>query len=185
MVKDALKEAEFKMKASLQALVDELARIRTGRASPSLIEGLMVEYYGTPTPLSQCANLMITDARLITVKPWDKNMTNDIAKAIQSADIGITPQNAGDLIRLPIPKLTEERRRDLVKQAKQRGEEARIALRNQRRDANDMLKESEKDKEISQDDLKRGLEKVQADLDVAIKRVDEIISAKETDILEI
>jgi ribosome recycling factor len=185
MVDDVLGELAGSIDGSMKSLKVNLAKLRTGRANLALLDDVRVEYYGTPTPLNQCANLAVADARLITVRPWDKNLIGDIEKAIQSADIGITPQSDGDIIRLPVPPLTEERRKDLVKHAKQRGEEARISVRNHRRDANDMLKELEKEKEISQDDLKRALEKVQEATDKGVASVDDIIAAKEKEILEI
>ncbi|MFC1611252.1 ribosome recycling factor, partial [Myxococcota bacterium] len=150
-----------------------------------ILDGVRVNYYGSPTPLNQCANVAVVDARLISVKPWDKSQVAEIEKAILTADIGITPQSDGEIIRLPVPSLTEERRRDLVKHSKHRGEEARIALRTHRRDANEMLKEAEKEKEISQDDLKRALEKVQQATNKGTEKVDEILVAKEKEILEI
>lgn len=185
MVDDVLGELAGSIDGSMKSLKVNLAKLRTGRANLALLDDVRVEYYGTPTPLNQCANLAVADARLITVRPWDKNLIGDIEKAIQSADIGITPQSDGDIIRLPVPPLTEERRKDLVKHAKQRGEEARISVRNHRRDANEMLKELEKEKEISQDDLKRALEKVQEATDKGVASVDDIIAAKEKEILEI
>jgi len=185
MLDDVIDDVKKQAAESLAALKADLGKLRTGRANLALLDGVRVDYYGTPTPLNQCANLGIADARLITVKPWDKKLIPEIEKAILAADVGITPQSDGELIRLPVPTLTEERRKDLVKQAKHRGEEARIALRNHRRDANELLKEMEKEKEISQDDLKRGLEKVQVETDGASKKVDEILATKEKEILEI
>lgn len=185
IVDDVLDDFRSESDRSLDSMASDLAKLRTGRANLAILDGVRVDYYGTPTPLNQCANLTIADARLILVKPWDKSLINDIEKAIQIADIGITPQNDGSVIRLPIPSLTEERRKELVKHAKHRGEECKISLRNHRRDANDMLKAAEKDKEISEDDLKRSLEKVQQIIDEKSKRVDEILSTKEKEILEI
>ena len=185
VVDDVLEDFKSECATALDAFGDGLAKLRTGRANLAILDGVRVDYYGSATPLSQCANLTIADARLILVKPWDKGIINDIEKGIQVADIGITPQNDGEVIRLPIPALTEERRKDLVKQAKGRGEECKISLRNHRRDANDMLKEAEKEKEISEDDLKRALERVQEVTDENTKKVDEILSVKEKEILEI
>lgn len=176
-------------KASVQATIDslrgDLKKLRTGRANVSLLDGVRVDYYGSPTPLSQVAQLTVADARMITIKPWEKQIIGDIEKAIQVARLGITPQNDGEFIRLPIPPLTEERRKDLVKQAKARGEDAKIAIRNGRRDANEMLKVAEKDKDISEDDLKRALEKVQSETNSGTKSVDETLTRKESEILEI
>ena len=180
-----LLRSSLRIDETLGSLKQDLSKMRTGRANLAVLDGVRVNYYGTPTPLNQCANMAVPDARMITVKPWDKGLIGEIEKAIMAADIGITPQSDGDIIRLPVPPLNEERRRDLVKQAKHRGEEARIAVRNHRREANEMLKELEKEKDISQDDLKRTLEKVQAETDRGIVKVDEIITTKEKDFLEV
>ena len=185
MVEDTLDQLRQDIETSLHALKAQLSKLRTGRASISILDGIRVNYYGTPTPINQCANLSVADARLLIVKPWDKALISDIEKAILTSDIGIMPQNDGDMIRLPIPALTEERRKDLVKQGKHRGEDAKIGMRNHRRDANDMLKELEKEKQISQDDLKRALEKVQEHIDKGTSQVDEILAAKEKEILAI
>ncbi len=182
---DVIAELKNNLEGSLGSIKADLAKLRTGRASAAILDGVRVDYYGVPTPLNQCASIAIVDARLITIKPWDKTIVHAIEKALNQADIGITPQTDGDLIRLPVPSLTEERRRDLSKQAKHRGEEAKIAMRNHRRDANEMLKEGEKEKEISQDELKRALEKVQQETDKGIERIDQVVTAKEKEILEI
>jgi len=185
MQDDVLQELKNQLGTSTGALKANLGKLRTGRANVAILDDVRVDYYGVPTPLNQCASMQVADARLIVVKPYDKQLLTSIEKAIMAADVGITPQSDGDVIRLPIPGLTEDRRKDLVKQAKHRGEDARIAMRNHRRDANEMLKELEKDKDISQDDLKRSLEKVQAELDRGIAKVDEMIGVKEKEILEI
>lgn len=185
MIEDVLSQLRNDVDAALKALKSDLGRLRTGRASISILDGIRVNYYGVSTLLSQCANLSVSDARMINVKPWDRGLIGEIEKAILQSDIGITPQNDGDMIRLPIPQLTEERRKDLVKQAKGRGEDGKISLRNYRREANDMLKELEKDKEISQDDLKRALEKVQAEIDRGSAGIDQILETKEKEILEV
>ena len=182
---EILSDLKRSIETSHEALKRDLSKMRTGRAHAGMLDSIRVDYYGTPTPLNQCANLAVADARLMTVRPFDRNLVSDIEKAIMAADVGITPQSDGEIIRLPVPPLTEERRRDLVKHAKRRGEEARVALRTHRRDANDMLKDLEKDKEISQDDLKKGLEKVQSETGRGIERVDEILAGKEKEILEI
>ena len=184
-VDDVLADLEQQNASTIASLKADLAKLRTGRASIAILDAVRVSYYGTPTPLSQCANLSVLDARTIAVKPWDKGIISDIEKAILMAGIGITPQNDGDLIRLPIPQLTEERRKSLVKQARQRAEEAKIALRNHRRDANEMLKEVEKEKEISEDQLKRALQRVQEIIDGAAIKVDDVLKSKEKEILEI
>jgi ribosome recycling factor len=185
MVDDVFGDLKQQSQETLSALKVHLSKLRTGRANVAILDDVRVEYYGVPTPLNQCASIHVADARLIVVKPYEKKLTIEIEKAIMAADVGINPQSDGDVIRLPIPGLTEDRRRDLVKQAKHRGEEAKIALRNHRRDANEMLKEIEKDKEISQDDLKRDLERVQTELDQAVAKVDQMIATKEKEILEI
>lgn len=185
MIEDTLQQLSQEVEATNSALKVQLGKLRTGRANISILDGVRVNFYGTPTPINQCANLTVADARMLTVKPWDRSIIGDIEKAILSTDIGIMPQNDGETIRLPIPALTEERRRDLVKQGKQRGEEAKIGLRNHRRDANEMLKTLEKDKEISQDELKRALERVQEVVNRGTAKIDEILAAKEKEILDI
>ena len=185
MLEEVHGELQESIEQSIDAFTTALSKLRTGRANLAILDDVRVSYYGTPTPLNQCANLAVSDARLIVVKPWDKGIISDIEKAIQQADIGITPQNDGEVIRLPIPSLTEDRRKDLVKQAKSRGEEGKIALRSHRRDANEMLKDAQKEKEISEDDLKRGLENIQEEVDKGTSKVDEILAKKEKEILEI
>jgi ribosome recycling factor len=145
-IEDTLAMLGEEISTAHEALTVQLKKLRTGRAHISLLDGIRVNYFGVSTPLSQCAQLSAADARLLTIKPWDRNIISDIEKAIMSSDLGVMPQNDGNLIRLPLPPLTEQRRRDLVKQSKQRGEDAKIGLRNHRRDANEMLKESEKSK---------------------------------------
>ncbi len=185
MVDDVFSELTRHNLETHNALKAQLGKLRTGRANVTILDDVRVDYYGVPTPLHQCASLHVADARLIQVKPYEKKMLTEIEKAIMAADVGIMPQNDGELIRLPVPGLTEERRRELVKQAKHRGEEAKIALRNHRRDANDMLRELEKEKELSQDDLKRALEKVQEEVDAAIEKIDQTLAVKEKEILEV
>jgi ribosome recycling factor len=185
MTEDILQQLGQDTETTLAALRQQLARLRTGRATLGLLDGVRVMYYGQPTPLNQVASMSVADARMLTVRPFDRSIIGEIEKGIMSADIGIMPQNDGEIIRLPVPPLNEERRRDMVKQSKQRGEEARIGLRNHRRDANEMLKELERDKEISQDELKRALDKVQEQTDRGSQKVDEILAAKEKEMLEI
>ena len=182
---DCMQELGESIDSTVQSLKVGLAKLRTGRANISVLDDVKVDYYGTPTPLSQCAQLAAPEPRLLTIKPWEKNLVGAIEKAILTCQLGITPQNDGEMIRLPIPQLTEERRKDLVKQARQRGEECKISVRSHRRSINDMLKDAEKEKEISQDDLKRGLDQVQTLTNDAVSKVDEILSAKEAEILEI
>ncbi|PID60546.1 MAG: ribosome recycling factor [Gammaproteobacteria bacterium] len=185
MIDDILKDAESRMGKSAEALDQELARVRTGRAHPSLLENVRVEYYGAETPLNQVANVNSEDARTLTVTPWDQSMVAAVEKAIINADLGLNPNSAGTVIRVPVPPMTEERRRDMVRIVKAEAENARVAVRNIRRDANHDLKELEKEKEISQDDLHRNEEKVQQLTDAAIARIDDILQKKEDDLMEV
>jgi len=185
MVDDLFHDTEHKMERSLAALRKDLSRIRTGRASLALLEGITVDYYGTPTPLNQVATLAVPESRLITIQPWDKAQLGLVEKSIQRSDLGLTPINDGKIIRLAIPPLTAERRKDLVKQVKKIGEEAKIALRNVRREGNDALREREKAKQISEDDWRRSQEQMQKLTDRYIAQVDDILSAKEHEILDV
>jgi ribosome recycling factor len=185
MEKDILDELLAGFEKAYDSLKRELAKVRTGRANPTILDGIRVDYYGTPTPINQMAAVQVPDARLITIKPWDKTVLKLIEQAIVETDIGINPQNDGEMIRLPVPALTEERRKEYAKTARNKGEDARIAVRNARRDANDMLKELQKEGDLSEDDAKRAMEKVQTETDSAIKKVDDIIAKKEKEILEI
>ena len=185
MLDDVYLEIEHKMERSIEALHKELARIRTGRASLALLDGITIDYYGSPTPLNQVATLAVPESRLITIQPWDKSQLGLIEKAIQRSDLGVTPTNDGQVVRLAIPALTAERRQELVKQVKKIGEETKIALRNVRRDGNDTLKALEKDKQVSEDDWRRGQEHVQSITDRFIAKTDEILSAKEREVMEV
>ena len=185
MVNDVLEELQQDMDKTIERLKADLAKVRTGRANLALLDGIRVDYYGVPTPLNQVAALQLADARLIVVKPWEKSMVPAVEKAIQAADIGINPSSDGEIIRLPVPPLTEERRKDLVKQVRKMGEEFKVQLRGQRRDANEMLKSLEKDKEISEDDNRRGQAKVQEITDAHTKQVDAVIEQKEVEIMEV
>jgi len=185
MVDDLFRDTEHKMERSLAALRKDLSRIRTGRASLALLDGITVDYYGTPTPLHQVATLAVPESRLITIQPWDKAQLGLIEKSIQRSDLGLTPVNDGKIIRLAIPPLTAERRKDLVKQVKKIGEEAKIALRNVRREGNEALRDREKAKQISEDDWRRSQEQMQKLTDRHITQVDDILSAKEHEILEV
>ncbi len=184
MVDDVLADLKQGMQATLENLDRELAKRRTGRANVALLDGVKVDYYGSLSPLNQVASLQVPDPRLITIKPWEKAMVSVIEKAIQQSSLGLNPASDGEVIRLPIPPLTGERRAQLVKDVKGVGEDSKVALRNQRRDANDMLKALEKDKEISEDDMHRGLTKVQEVTDDFVKKVDETVSKKEKEILD-
>jgi len=184
MVNDVLTDLKSNMDGTIDSLKRELAKRRTGRANVAILDGIRVDYYGTKSPLNQVASVQVPDPRLITIKPWEKSMVSVIEKALQQSNIGLTPSSDGELIRIPIPPLTEQRRKDLVKDIKRVGEESKVALRNQRRDANEMLKEFEKDREISEDELRKGLEKVQEVTDDFVKTVDDLVGAKEEEIME-
>jgi ribosome recycling factor len=185
MIDDITKDAEDGMKKAIEAFKRDLSKIRTGRASTSLLDGVKVEYYGTPTPLNQVATLQVVDARLITIKPWEKNLIPVIEKAIRGSDLGLNPVTDAELVRLPIPALTAERRKDLAKQVKKMSEEARVAVRAARRDANDLIKEAEKDGDISEDERKNGEKKIQDLTDKFVATVDEVAAAKEKEIMEL
>jgi len=185
MIADVVKELKENQGKAVDAFKRELSRIRTGRANLAILEPVRVEYYGSKVPLNQVASLSVPDARLIVIKPWEKSSIPEIEKAINVAEIGLTPQNDGEVVRLPIPSLTEERRKDLVKQSRRLAENAKVSLRNHRRDSNDFLKELEKNKDISEDDKKRGLEQTQVATDESVSRIDEILAEKEKEIMEV
>ena len=185
VIDDVLSDLNNNINGSFASLRNDFSKLHTGRANTAMLDGIRIDYYGVQTPINQCSILSVPDPRLIIVKPWDKSIIKSIEKAIHLADIGISPQNDGEVIRLPIPALNEERRKVLVKQVKQRGEEAKIAIRNHRRDANEMLKDFEKSKDISKDELQIALEKVQQNVDSAIKQIDVVVANKEKDVLEI
>lgn len=173
------------MEKAIEALRKDLARVRTGRASVSLLDDVRIDYYGTPTPLSQVATLNIPEPRLITIQPWEKKLMPEIEKAILKSDLGLNPASDGMLIRIAIPALTEERRKEMVKTVKKMAEEAKIAIRNARRDANEALKKQEKDKTITEDQHKRGEKEIQDLTDSYIKKADEVVAHKEKEIMEI
>nr|WP_041397263.1 ribosome recycling factor [Spirochaeta africana] len=179
------KDAESRMKKSIKALEEEFAAIRTGRASTALFDKIMVEYYGTPTPLNQVATVSTPEARLVVIQPWDKSALGDIEKAIQKSELSLNPNNDGKVIRINIPPLTEDRRKEIVKSAKQIAEQAKVAIRNIRRDANDQLKQQQKDGEISEDEEKRLQDDVQKLTDTYTKQISQMLDAKEKEILEI
>lgn len=185
MVDASLKDARARMEKSLASTQAELARVRTGRASLTLLDTVRVSYYGNTVPLKQVANCAVPEPRLITIQPWDRSVLGEIEKAILKADIGITPNNNGFMIRLPIPPLTEERRKELVKLVHHLGEEGRIAIRNLRRDALEQLKKLEKDKKISQDEERNGQNEVQKLTDEFVRRIDESIKTREAEVMEI
>ena len=183
--KEIIKDAKRRMDGAINALHDELVKIRTGRATPTLLDGIRVEYYGQKVPLNQVATVTAPEPRLLVVQPWEKKMLGEIEKEIQKADLGLNPSNDGTVIRIPIPQLSEERRKDLVKLVHKFAEEARIAVRNVRRDANDHLKKLEKNHEISEDQLKDYLDEVQKLTDDHIKEIDDIMKNKEQEILKV
>jgi ribosome recycling factor len=185
LIKDIINDAEERMKKSVEHLSKDLASLRAGRANPAMVEKLTVEYYGVNTPINQLANITVPEARLLVIQPWDKSIIADIEKSIMKSDLGITPSNDGNVIRIAIPQLTEERRKELVKVVKKRAEEARVAVRNIRREANDMLKSSEKDKLISADESKKGVDEVQKLTDRYVKKIDTVLQAKEKEIMEV
>lgn len=185
MIDDILKDAKIRMGKTTEALENDLSRMRTGRAHPSLLENVRVDYYGAESPLSQVANINIEDARMLTVTPWEQSMVPAVEKAIINSDLGLNPNTAGTVIRVPVPPMTEQRRKDMVKMVRSETENSRVAVRNIRRDANSDLKELEKEKEISKDDLRKGEESVQKLTDSAIKDIDGILGKKETDLMEV
>mgnify|MGYP001139488755 FL=1 len=185
MIDDIRTEAEERMGKSIEALQHHFNKIRTGRAHPSLLDGVKVDYYGADTPLNQAASINVEDARTLAVTAFDKSMTPAIEKAIMKSDLGLNPATAGDVIRIPMPMLTEETRKGYIKQARAEAESARVSIRNARRDAMAMLKEMVKEKEISEDDERRGQDVVQKTTDVYIAKVEEALAAKETDLMEI
>ena len=185
MVDSLLKDTRSRMEKSLLSTQSELGKVRTGRASLTLLDTVRVNYYGNPAPLKQVANCAIPEPRLITIQPWDRSLLGEIEKAIMKADIGITPNNNGFMIRLPIPPLTEERRRELVKLSHQLGEEGRVSIRNVRREALENLKKLEKDKKISQDEERNGGTDVQKLTDEFVRKIDEAIKVREAEIMEI
>jgi ribosome recycling factor len=182
---EELKEFREKMTKTMAAFESDLNKIRTGRASLAILDGIRVDYYGSPTPINQVATMAIPESRLITIKPWDPSIIGEIEKAVLKSELGVTPVNDGKTIRITIPKLTEERRKELVKVVRRKGEEGKVAIRNIRREANDWYRSLEKEKAISEDELHKGLEEVQKLTAEFIQRVDEILDLKEKEILEI
>ena len=184
-LKELVAQQEARMNKTIETLKHEFASIRTGRASVALLDKVMVDYYGTPSPINQVANISVPEPRMILVAPWDKGMIGAIEKAILQSDLGLNPGNDGAQIRLAIPQLTEERRKEIVKVVSKKAEEAIVAVRNIRRDANEMLKKEEKAKTITEDDSKDGLDRIQKLTDKKIKQIDELKDVKEKDVLEV
>ena len=184
MINEIKQDAQARMEKSLEALKSHISKIRTGRAQPSLLDGLQVEYYGSPTPLRQVANVVAEDARTLAVNVFDKSLIGAVEKAILTSDLGLNPSSAGTTIRVPLPPLTEERRRDLIKIVKSEGEQGKLAVRNVRRDANDQIKALLKDKEISENEQHKAEEEIQKLTDSYVKKVDEVLAAKEKELLD-
>lgn len=185
MIPEIKKTAEQKMKKSLESLRADLAKVRTGRAHPGILDHVMVDYYGNPTPINQIANLTLVDARTIGVQPWEKNMVAAVEKAIRDSDLGLNPATQGEMIRVPMPMLTEERRRDLIKVVKAEAENAKVAVRNVRRDANENLKKLLKDKTVSEDDERRAQDEVQKLTDRFVAEIDRALQVKEADLMAV
>lgn len=185
MIQDVIRDIQHRMHGAIEALHREFKTLRTGRANAAMLDGIVIEYYGTPTPLAQVASLKVPEPSLIVAEPWDKTMVGAIEKAIRNADLGLNPANDGKIVRIPIPQLTEERRKELVKRAHHVAEEARTAIRQVRRDGNDRLKKMLKGHEISEDDEKRGLDEIQKLTDKHIDEVGTILKHKETDIMAV
>ncbi len=182
---EILTDLHGRIAKTLDTLRSDLSTVRTGRASLHMLDGVRVDYYGTPTPLNQVATLSVPEARLILVKPWEKTHIPVIDKAIRDANLGFNPQSDKELVRIPIPPLTEERRKEIVKQVKGKGEEFKVAVRNERRDAKELIEVSQKDGDISEDDAKKALDKMQKETDEGVKKIDEIVAAKEKDVMQI
>jgi len=185
MITEIKKTTEQKMQKSLDALKADLGKVRTGRAHTGLLDHVMVDYYGSPTLVTQVANITLVDARTIGVQPWEKNMVGPVERAIRDADLGLNPATNGDMIRVPMPMLTEERRRDLIKVIKAEGETAKVAVRNIRRDANHTLKEALKNKEIAEDEERRTQDEIQRLTDRFVTEIDKALTAKETDLMAV
>ncbi|MBK6515489.1 MAG: ribosome recycling factor [Polyangiaceae bacterium] len=185
MLDDVLKEMRASADKSLESLRRDLVKVRTGRAHPSMLDGIRVDYYGASTPLSQMANINVPEPRMMTVKPWDKGQVKAVDKAIREGDLGLNPQVDGDVIRLPIPALTEERRKDLVKVIRKNGEECKVAIRKHRREALEMIDTFQKDGDVSEDDADRGRKKVEDLTSELVKQVDGVIASKEKDVMEV
>ena len=184
MLNEIQKEAQTRMEKSIEAFQNHISKVRTGRASPSLLDGIMVEYYGSPTPLRQLANVVAEDARTLAITVFDKSLTPMIEKAVLTSDLGLNPASAGTVIRVPLPPLTEERRRDLTKIVRNEAEHGRVSIRNIRRDANDQIKALLKDKEISEDDERKSQDLIQKATDAAIKKLDAVLADKEKELME-
>jgi len=185
MSEEVVKELKSRIDKTVEDLKHDLGKIRTGRANTAILDGIQVNYYGTPTPLAGMASLTVPEPRLIVIKPWDKSSLKDIEKAIKEANIGINPMNDGEIIRLPMPPMTEERRKEIAKQVRAKGEEHKVAIRNVRREANEKLKAEQKDKKITEDVMKKTSERVQKETDAGVAKVDEVVGKKEKEVMEV
>lgn len=185
MSEEVVRDLKARIDKTIDDLKKDLGKIRTGRASTTMLDGIMVPYYGTPTPLSGMASLTVPEPRLIVIKPWEKSTLKDIEKAIKEANIGVNPMNDGEVIRLPLPALTEDRRKEIAKQVRTKGEDHKVAIRNVRRDANEALKGLLKGKKITEDENKRLTERVQKETDAGVTKVDEVIAKKEKEVMEV
>lgn len=185
MINDIKSDTEARMKKGIEALGQNFNKIRTGRAHPSLLDGIKVEYYGSETPLNQVANVNVEDARTLSLQVWDRSMIPMVERAIMKSDLGLNPSTAGEVIRIPMPMLTEETRKGYIKQARAEAESARVSIRSARRDAMSLLKDLVKDKEIGEDDERRGQDEIQKLTDSMIKQIDELLTSKESDLMEI
>lgn len=185
MISDVMADAKSRMPKAIEATKHEFAALRTGRASPALLEQIRLDYYGVPTPIPQLATVSVPEPRLLVIQPWDRKMVKDVERAIMKSELGLVPSSDGTVVRVPIPPLTEERRKDLVKVARKHAEEGRVAIRNIRREAKELIEELEDDGEVSEDDAKRGLDELQKLTDKSIADVDALLAAKETEIMEV
>ncbi|MFO7551313.1 MAG: ribosome recycling factor [Haliea sp.] len=185
MIEDIKNEARDRMEKSVEALVHNFNKIRTGRAHPSILDSVKIEYYGAETPLNQMANINVEDGRTLALTPWDRSMIPQIERAIMKSDLGLNPATSGEVIRIPMPSLTEETRKGFIRQARSEAEAARVSVRNARRDAMNMLKELVKEKDISEDDERRGQDNVQKLTDVYVERIEKMLADKESDLMEI
>ncbi|MCG9967779.1 ribosome recycling factor [Pelotomaculum terephthalicicum JT] len=185
MAKEIVSESESSMKKTVEVVKKEFASLRAGRATPALLDKVMVNYYGTPTPINQLANISVPEARLLVIQPWDKNSLPEIERSIMKSDLGIPPTSDGTVIRLAIPQLTQERRADLMKVIKKKAEEGRVAVRNIRRDTNEQLKAAQKEGKLSEDELKRRQDEVQKITDRFVKEIDQLLSTKEQEIMQV
>ena len=185
MIEDIKLELDEAMTKAIKSLQNNLVKVRTGRASANVLDGVVVDYYGSPTPIKQVGQISTPEARLLQIQPFDKSIISEIEKSIINANLGLNPSNDGNFIRIQFPALTEEKRKELVKQVKKMGEDAKIAIRNSRRDKNDQVKKAEKDKEITEDDVKKFSDEIQKVTDKFVKQVDDVISAKEKELLTV